>query len=216
MAEWLQFFTHYGYWFLFGVGFLEYLGAPISGAPVVIASGTLAALGILHPGMAVLAVSLGGLLADSIWYGVARWRGQRIVDLVCGFSSNPRACVFNVLQKVARAGPWYILPAKFIPGTGTLIAATAGFAGIRFRTFLWYDALGLLLWTGVYTMIGWLFASQIQAAGARVMHLAGWLIIGVVLLIIASVVWRIVKVKQHRTMHAASSIANKLEPLWTG
>lgn len=64
----------YGYLLLFGLGFLEFIGAPIASVPVLIVAGGLAASGgVSVPGI-ILSAALGGLLADSIWYGTARLR----------------------------------------------------------------------------------------------------------------------------------------------
>ena len=151
--------VQFGYPLLFGLGFLEFIGAPIASVPVLIVAGGLAASGdVSVPGI-ILAAALGGLLADSLWYGAARLRGRSLVDSVCGLSSNPMACVLTVERKVSAVGPVFLLPANFIPGAGNLVAAASGLTGMTVGAFLIMDGLGVLAWATVYAGVGWIFSA---------------------------------------------------------
>jgi len=193
----------YGYGLLFGVGFLEFVGAPIASIPVLIVAGALASSGDVSFLGIVLAAALGGLCGDLTWYGAARWRGRGIVDGVCGLSSNPKACVIAVESRVRKVGPKFLLPAKFIPGAGNLVAAASGLAGVGFGVFVVLDALGLLIWSLVYSGAGWIFSDQV----ARVVEWASgftlWVVAGAGVLIGAAAAWRIAKVYMHRARHEA-------------
>jgi len=191
----------YGYLLLFALGFFEFIGAPIAAVPVLIAAGGLAAAGgVSVPGI-VVAVALGGLMADIAWYSAARFRGRGLVDTVCGLSSNPKACVTGVERRVASVGSWYLLPAKFIPGAGNMVAAASGFAPISLPSFLVLDSVGLLVWASAYTGLGWVFSAQVE----QVIQWAGqstiWLVTLAGLLIGGAGAWRVAKVRMHRVMH---------------
>ncbi|MFG1691046.1 DedA family protein [Gemmatimonadota bacterium] len=191
----------YGYPLLFGLGFLEFIGAPIASVPVLIVAGGLAASGgVSVPGI-ILSAALGGLLADSLWYGAARLRGRGLVDSVCGLSSNPMACVLTVERKVAAVGPAYLLPAKFIPGAGNLVAAASGLTGMTVGAFLVMDGLGVLAWATVYAGVGWIFSAQVDLAIEWATGFASWLVGGALVLIAVAGVWRFVKTHMHRGMH---------------
>ncbi len=114
----------YGYWLLLGVGFAEFAGLPIASVPVLIVAGAAAAEGAISLPAAALAAALGGLLADTAWYSLSRWRGQRLVDTVCNLSSNPKSCVLTIANRLEKVGSVYVLPSKFVPGTGNLAAAS--------------------------------------------------------------------------------------------
>ena len=191
----------YGYPLLFGLGFLEFIGAPIASVPVLIVAGGLAASGdVSVPGI-ILAAALGGLLADLLWYGAARLRGRGLVDSVCGLSSNPMACVVDVERRVAAVGPAFLLPAKFIPGAGNLVAAASGLTGMTLGAFLVMDGLGVLAWATVYAGAGWIFSAQVDQVIQLATGLASWLVGGSLLLITGAGVWRFMKVRMHRGMH---------------
>ena len=203
MESLLAFLDTYGYWLVLAVGFAEYSGVPIASIPVLIAAGALAsAEGLSLPGVAVSA-ALGGLLADAGWYGLARWKGQGLVGVACGLSSNRAACVLGVQQRVTRVGSRYILFAKFIPGAGNLVAAAAGFGGFPMGRFLILDAAALALWSSAYSGLGWLFSSQTGAAIEIAVAYSRWVIGAAILLIAVFSVRRVIKAVRHSRMHAA-------------
>jgi membrane protein DedA with SNARE-associated domain len=194
-------FEQHGYFFLFGLGFLEFIGAPIAGVPMLIAAGGLAAAGGISIYGTIVAAAAGGFFADIIWYSTARWRGRGLVDSVCGLSSNPKACVLGVEKKLASLGPGYLLPAKFIPGVGNLVAAASGFAPVSFGAFLLLDGLGVLAWASVFSGLGWVFSAQVELAVSWAGQFVLWLVAGGGALMGAAGAWRVMKVRMHRAGH---------------
>lgn len=203
MDHLLPFVERYGYLLLFSVGFVEYIGVPIASLPFLLVAGAAAARGVLHPVAAGLSIVLGSLLADAIWFSLARWRGAGLVDRVCGLTSNPRACVLGVTSRLSRIGPLYVLPAKLLPGTGNLIAPAAGFAGMPMRTFLLLDVASLAIWAGAYITAGWLLAAHVEEAVRWLESVSrAALAAAAIALVIAAGAWRVMKVTRHRARHA--------------
>jgi membrane protein DedA with SNARE-associated domain len=207
MDQLAELLNQYGYVLLFVVGFLEYAGAPIASVPVLIVAGALSAAGGPPVPGIVLAVALGGLAGDLLWYGIARRRGQGVIDLVCGLSSNPTACIFAVQERLNRVGAGFLLPAKLLPGVGNLVAAAAGFARLRLRTFVLMDGVGLLAWATVYSMLGWLFSAQVEAVVESATGFTVWIAMTAAALIVGAGAWRVAKVRMHRAGHAAMRVA---------
>jgi len=197
----------YGYVLLFGVGFLEFAGAPIASVPVLVIAGALASVGDASLGSIIVSAALGGLLGDLVWYSLARWRGRGLVDTVCGLSSNPMACVLSVERRVEAVGPGFLLPAKFMPGAGNLVAAASGFAGMKLKTFLMLDLIALLIWAGVYSTLGWLFAPQLDPIVRWATAFPLWIIGLAAALIVGAGAWRLAKIRMHRERHAAMRAA---------
>jgi membrane protein DedA with SNARE-associated domain len=196
-------FEQHGYLLLFGIGFVEFIGAPIAGVPVLIAAGGLAAAGGGSLPIMILAAGLGGFSADVLWYFTARLRGRGLVDAVCGLSSNPKACVLGVEKKVASVGPMYLLPAKFVPGAGNLVAAASGFAPVALGAFLALDFLGVMGWATAFTGVGWVFSSQVEQAAQWASQFTIWLAALAGMLVGAAGMWRVAKVRMHRAGHMA-------------
>lgn len=204
MYELVSFVGEYGYGFLLAVGFAEFVGVPIVSVPVLVTVGAVAGQGGIHPLGAALAAAAGGLLADMTWYGMGRWQGHRLVGVACGLTSNPTACVVDVEERVGRLGPRLILPAKFLPGVGNLLAPASGFAGVSLWLFLWADAAALLLWAVAYTGVGWLFSDQvyrvleaIAAYRSSALWIGGGLILG-------AAVWRLARAGVHEMLHGGA------------
>ncbi len=195
------FVNQYGYILMFGVGLLEFGGAPIASVPVLIAAGAIAHTGPLSPVLGALLAAAGGLVGDATWFSIARWRGRGLIDMVCGLASNPRACITGVEAKVAHVGPKYILPAKFLPGTSNLIAAASGYAGIPTGRFLFFDSIALVVWAGLYVTIGVIFAAQVDAAIGMVVRFSRVVVVVAVLLIGAAVGLRLRKIRRHKGRH---------------
>lgn len=199
----LTLLDNYGLVLLFIVGFAEYSGVPIASVPVLIAAGSLAKIGGLSIPPVILAVTLGGLAADAAWYGLARWKGERLVGAACSLSPNPRVCMGNVEARVRQLGAPYIITAKFLPGVGNLIAPAAGFGGIPALRFLTLDFVALLLWANVYSGIGWIFSTQVESLILLAESYTRWLLLLLILLVGLGGTYRYMKIRLHAAAHAA-------------
>lgn len=187
---------------LFGVGVLEYIGAPIAAGPVLLVAGAMSGMGGMPLPTVILAAAMGGLLSDLIWYAGARARGRDILEIVCGLTSNPRACAVNLESRARSAGPVYVIFSKLLPGVGNMMAAVSGVGGMPILRFAILDTLALILWSGVYGGVGWFFYDEVEAALAWIdgIGLAA-LVIAAGLVIIAGA-WRALKIRMHRPHHA--------------
>ena len=197
----------WGYALLVLVGFVEFIGLPIASVPVVILAGAVAASGGLSLPLVALSAAAGGLAADLTWYWVTRWRGPRLVDTVCNLTSNPKACVVTVRQRIERIGPIYIVPSKFLPGTGNLVAASAGLARVAPRTFALADSAALLLWGGVYASLGFLFTAEVTGIVEWISGFASIAAGVAVFLVLGAGGWRVVRARMHAGGHAAARVA---------
>ena len=200
----------WGYALLVLIGFVEFIGLPIASIPVLILGGAVAASGGLSLPLVALSAAAGGLAADLTWYWGTRWRGSRLVDTVCNLTSNPGICVYAVTQRIERIGPMYILPSKFLPGTGNLIAASSGLAGIAPRAFVAADSVALLLWGVVYASLGYLFSAEVSGVVEEIAGFASIAAAVAVLLVLSATGWRVVRARSHAAGHAEAAAAGVL------
>jgi len=201
-------FVHrYGYPLLLVVGFVEYAGIPIVSVPVLVTVGVLAGGSPLHFTLAALSAAAGAYAADAGWFVLARWKGPSVVGTACALSSNPEACVLRVIDQIRRIGPRLIVPSKFLPAVGNLMAPAAGFAGLGPGTFLPLDAVAVLLWALAYVGLGRLLEDQVVVLVA-VLERARWIaLIGVAVLLVGAVGWRLLRLRAHRREHAGHQTA---------
>lgn len=164
----------YGLPLVFGIVLLEQLGAPIPALPVLIVAGALCRDGSFSPAMVLLVAVLASVAADSVWYGLGRARGGRILKTLCRISLSPDSCVRQTEAVFERWGLPSLLVAKFVPGFSTVAPPLAGAARGRFATFLLYDTGGALLWAGAGVAAGMVFHRAIDRALALLASLGGW------------------------------------------
>ncbi len=206
------FLSSYGYWVFFAVGFAEFVGVPIVSVPVLIGGGALVASGTLGFWGVVVSVAAGGWLADLGWYTVGRRQGSWLIDVACGLSSNPMACVLTVRHRLSRLGTPYILLAKMLPGSGNLIAVAAGLAGCGTLRFLLADGAALILWAAIYTGAGWIFSDQVTPAIEWALTY-NRVVVVVLMLIVLAAAWRLWQVRFHQKAGVrifASAVGHKV------
>jgi len=195
-------FQHYGYPLLVALGLLEFLGVPVATTPVLLVSGALAANGVLEPAFAIASVTAGALVGESTWFGLARWKGHRLLGMACGLASNPKVCVLAFRMRMLVKGPRYLIAAKFLPAGGSVPAFAAGLAGFAYRRFLLFDAIALVLWSTVYVVAGCLLEDQVETVLDWASEQLGLLIGAAVALFFVALTWRYIKVRVHRRLHA--------------
>ncbi len=194
------FLSSYGYWVFFAVGFAEFAGVPIVSVPVLIGGGAMVASGTLGFWGVVVSVAAGGWLADLGWYSIGRRQGSWLINVACGLSSNPMACVFKVQNRLSRVGTPYILLAKILPGSGNFIAVAAGLASFGILPFILADAAALILWAAIYTGTGWILSDQVAPAIEWAMTYNRAVVVVLMLMVLAAA-WRLLKVRLHQEAH---------------
>ncbi|HEV2696070.1 MAG TPA: VTT domain-containing protein [Verrucomicrobiae bacterium] len=185
-----EFLVEHGLPILFGIVLLEQIGAPIPAAPWLLAAGALAAAGHLNLVGGLLLTALACLLADTAWFYIGKFRGAKVMGLLCRFSLEPDSCVRRTVTVFERHGWRGILVAKFVPGLATVTPPLAGMAGIGYRRFLFLDGLGALLYCGAYLLLGWFFRDQLAQVGAVFQQVGGSILRVGLVLIAAYISWK--------------------------
>src|SRR5438046_4479172 len=148
-----DFLIRHGYAVLFGWVLLEQLGLPIPAAPLLIAAGALARAGKMNLTFAVALAFIAVILADLFWYALGRYRGGRILKLLCRISLEPDSCVRRTENLFIRHGAHSLLVAKFVPGLNTAAPSLAGIFRMPVRRFMSFGSLGALFWIFTFTSL---------------------------------------------------------------
>jgi membrane protein DedA with SNARE-associated domain len=163
MNQMSQFLVSHGEPVLFLAIFAEQLGLPLPAAPLLVATGALAANGTFSPSMAV-AVTVGAcVLADLIWFYLGRRGGERLLHFLCQRLLSNSSCFGRTERLFTRYGMSAVAAGKFVPGLSPLIPALSGAFRIGAGKFLCFDALGSLLYGMVYVALGFLFTNEVNA-----------------------------------------------------
>lgn len=185
-----DFLIRHGYAVLFGWVLLEQLGLPIPAAPLLVAAGALARAGKMNLTFAVALPFAAVVLADLFWYSLGRYRGGRILKLLCRISLEPDSCVRRTENLFIRHGVRALLVAKFIPGLNTAAPSLAGVFRMPVRRFLIFDGLGGFLWVITVTSLGLLLGDQLEQIALR---WGGWLVAVLAGGLAAYILWKFVQ-----------------------
>src|ERR1043165_9525282 len=185
-----DFLIRHGYALLFGWVLLEQMGLPIPAVPLLIAAGALAGGGKMNLTFAVALAFIAVILADLFWYSLGRYRGGRILKLLCRISLEPDSCVRRTENLFVRHGVHSLLVAKFVPGLNTAAPSLAGIFRMPVRRFMIFDSLGALLWVVSVTSLGLIFSDQLEQIALR---WSGWLVAVLAGSLAAYVLWKFIQ-----------------------
>ena len=185
-----DFLIRHGYAVLFGWVLLEQLGLPIPAAPLLVAAGALARAGKMNLMFAVTLAFVAVILADLFWYSLGRYRGGRILRLLCRISLEPDSCVRRTENLFIRHGVRSLLVAKFIPGLNTAAPSLAGVFRMPVRRFLIFDSLGGAFWVVTVTGLGLILGDQLEQIALR---WGSWLVAALATGLAAYVLWKFIQ-----------------------
>jgi membrane protein DedA with SNARE-associated domain/rhodanese-related sulfurtransferase len=173
MQDLVEFVAHYGYVLVFFAIFIEQMGIPLPGVPILIVMGALARTGEFALLGVVGSALAGSLVADVIWYQLGRRYGRAVLNLMCRISLEPDYCVRRAEDTFAKRGVWTLLFVKFIPGLNAAAVPLAGMIRIPGLRFLAFDAAGVLFWSGTYVSAGYIFSRQVELIIQGISNIGG-------------------------------------------
>lgn len=188
-----DFLIRHGYALLFGWVLLEQMGLPIPAVPLLIAAGALAGAGKMNLPFAVALALFAVILADLFWYSLGRYRGGRILKLLCRISLEPDSCVRRTENLFVRHGAHSLLVAKFVPGLNTAAPSLAGIFRMPVRRFMIFDSLGGFFWVATFAGSGFAFSDQLEQIAARALRWGGWLVAVLAGSLAAYILWKFIQ-----------------------
>jgi membrane protein DedA with SNARE-associated domain/rhodanese-related sulfurtransferase len=174
MHDLIPLIARYGLPFVFLNVLLEQGGMPIPAYPTLLVAAALAANSGFRPYQIIGVAVLAALTADLFWYRTGRRIGFRVLGTLCRVSLSPDYCVRRTRSLFTRFGPASLMFAKLVPGFGLLATALAGASRTRLRTFLMFDTIGALLWSGLAVFLGVTFHGAIDDVLGVLSSLGQW------------------------------------------
>jgi membrane protein DedA with SNARE-associated domain len=159
VPEWLlALFARYGYLVVFFGVFLENSGLPVPGETALLAGSALAHFGHLSLPRVIVTAILGATLGDNLGFAIGRRFGRSLAERYgarIGLTPD-RLAQFDAFFK--RHGPRTVFIARFITGLRVFGAVLAGTSELRWPTFLFYNALGAIVWSTAIALAGYSLA----------------------------------------------------------
>jgi len=168
---------------LFAVVAIASVGVPFPVSLTLVAAGSFARQGELSLLPVIVAGSLAAILGDQIGYGLSRWGGRRlIVRISRRLGGETKIKKAEALSK-KWGGPGIFFSRWLVTQLGPWLNITSGIAGYPWRRFIFWDALGEVLWVVLYVMLGYIFSDRVQYISEILGNLA-WAILALIVAII--------------------------------
>ena len=159
MPEWLlSLFARYGYAVVFCGVFLENTGLPVPGETTLLAGAALAHNGQLSLLWVIVTAIAGATLGDNLGFFIGRRGGRRIAERHGWRVGLTRDRLAEFDRFFERHGPTTVFAARFITGLRVVGAVLAGGSGMTWRTFLFYNATGAVVWCTAVAFAGYSLA----------------------------------------------------------
>ncbi len=196
MFDWvLSTIDHWGYGGIFLLMTVEHLFPPIPSEVIMPLAGYLAAQGKMNLMLVIAFGTAGSVLGTLFWYWVARAIGEeRLKQLarrhgrLLTLSPGDIDAAHRWFDRYGRIAVFF---GRMIPAIRTLISVPAGFARMRFSTFLIYTVLGSLIWTCFLTFAGLLLEAQYSRIEGYIDPISK----AVVVIIVLAYIWRVIRWK---------------------
>ncbi len=176
----VQLLVRHGDAVLFAWIFAEQAGLPIPTVPLLLAAGSLASAGRMNPSWSVGLALAACLMADSLWYQLGRWRGPKVLRLLCRISPGPDLRLCRTKAAFRRHGANILLVAKFVPGLNLAAPPLAAISGVSPLRFLIFDSIATMFWSGGYMMLGYIFSGQLERVARYSLELGTILVVALI------------------------------------
>ncbi|MEV4351936.1 DedA family protein [Actinoplanes sp. NPDC049596] len=158
----LDLIDRFGYLGVAGVVFVESFGVPAPGETAIIAGAVAAGSGHLDLlGVATVAL-LAAVIGDTLGYEIGRRGGRPLVHRFGRYVRLTPQRLDKVEAFMTRQGPKVIVVARFVEGLRQFNGIVAGLSGMHYRKFIAWNALGALLWVGLWSTAGYLAGDHIE------------------------------------------------------
>ncbi len=179
---------------------IDATGLPFPGRVVLAAAGAFAAAGHVNLGVVIALGTLGAMAVDHVWYFAGWFDTKRLLRLYCRWTFSSGACVSRTGDYFRRFGALTIIIGRFVAGVRVFAWPLARQSGVGYTRFLIYDAVGAVLWTTTWVLIGWIVGDRWPSV---VESIGGWLlaiIIAAVLVAAGAIILR------RRARHGAAAL----------
>ncbi|MHB8342107.1 MAG: DedA family protein [Mycobacteriales bacterium] len=186
--------THYGYFAVGGLVMLEDFGVPVPGETILIAAAVYAGAHQLNIFVVVIIAVVAAVIGDNIGYAIGRFGGRRLVLRYGRRLFITEARLDTAQAFFTRHGGKIVTIARFIEGLRQANGIVAGISDMPWLRFLAFNALGALLWVGLWSTVGYTAGSHLPALYKDISRYEVYLLAAVVVLVAALVI-------RHRHRH---------------
>jgi len=157
-----------------------FVGFFLPGDTLLLTAGIFAAQGKLSLATVIVVVTAAAIAGDNCGYYIGRRYGRRLFDKEDGLFFR-RDQLQRAESFFDKFGSRAMLFAHFVPIVRTFAPPAAGIAGMPRKRFVIYDAVGIIAWAVLVTLVGYWF-------GARIPDIDKYILIFIVIIMVVSIV----------------------------
>lgn len=191
----IQLIKTVGYLGIFAIVFAEsglFIGFFLPGDSLLFTAGLLASQGYFDISILTILVFVGAVLGDQVGYYFGKSVGPKLF--------KRENSLFFDKKNLTRAKDYYehygvstIILARFIPVIRTFAPIVAGIGQMKYRTFVWFNIIGGLIWSLSLTLSGYYIVKIIPGIEQYI----SWVIVGIVIASVVPMVIHFIKDKKH-------------------
>lgn len=152
---------HYGYGILFLLVAIESLGIPLPGETALVTAAAFAAVGHLEIALVFAVGAVAAILGDNCAYWLGRTGGLQLVERYGHRVGLSNAKLARVRAFYESHGSKTVLIGRFIAIMRSWAAILAGVMRMSYPRFIAFNAAGCILWTSVFSTLGYLFGRHL-------------------------------------------------------
>ena len=174
IPSWLEHdIVSYGYWAVLVAVMLESMGVPFPGETALLAGAIYAGTtGHLNIALVIAAAAAGAILGDNIGYGIGHYGGYLLLLRVTHLLHINERAVKYAQTYFERHGDKTVFLGRFFSLLRTYVALLAGINRMPWRSFLFWNALGGIVWAIFYGLLGFILGKNLPLLGT-VLHVIG-------------------------------------------
>jgi membrane protein DedA with SNARE-associated domain len=134
---------------------MEASGVPVPGETALIAAAVLASQGKLSIELVIAIAAVSAIVGDNIGYFLGRRYGRRLLERPGRTKLRRQVALARGEQLFDRHGPKAVFLGRWIALLRIWAAWLAGIAGMRWRSFLFWNALGGIGWALFFGLLGY-------------------------------------------------------------
>lgn len=169
------------------------IGVFLPGDSLLFAAGIFAAQGYFPLWLVMIVCFIGTSIGDQLGYFLGKKYGVKIFqsEKIIFFNQKHLEKTESYFKKY---GPRTILIARFIPFVRTGVPTFAGVGRMNYKTFFFYNIVGAVIWTLVFTLLGYFLA---QFVGTKV-YLLRYITLGIIAVSVLWAFWEVLRIKMKK------------------
>jgi membrane protein DedA with SNARE-associated domain len=182
------------------------VGFFLPGETAAVVGGVLAGAGSVNLEAMMTVVVFSAILGDSVGYLVGQTAGPWLLERR---PLRGRAAVQRTKDLLERRGGPAVFIGRFVTFARAVIPGLAGMSGLRYRTFLLYNAAGGVIWGVGYTLLGYVVGVSFE----RILKEVGYWSLAVVGVVVVAAVGVRMVLKRRERRRLAAEFGDRDDPV---